>query len=275
MSKYTVTIKEILDNDIPIFDFEYPVYKPEFKPLFEQSFIDHFYFDEIGFETIARFKHNLKTKLNLIMPYWNKVYMTQDLEQRILDNYSITETFEKTNSNTNIGTSIIENTNIGTINSANTNTATTKTDINTSGTNITDSSNVETDNTVNVKLYKDAPKTKVDIEKLDTVNNITKDQSNTVNTIDNDVTASSNSQEDGTITNNIQEDVIVSNNTQEDGKVSNNIIDNGTESWTRNMDGNIGVQTDADAIIKYWLSLRKVTEEIFNTELSVLFMGVY
>ena len=40
------------------------------------------------------------------------------------------------------------------------------------------------------------------------------------------------------------------------------------------MTGNIGVQTDADAIVKYWTSLRKVEQEIFD-ELECLFMGVY
>ena len=40
------------------------------------------------------------------------------------------------------------------------------------------------------------------------------------------------------------------------------------------MKGNIGVQTDADAIIKYWKSIRNVEQEIFD-ELECLFMGVY
>ena len=40
------------------------------------------------------------------------------------------------------------------------------------------------------------------------------------------------------------------------------------------MQGNIGVQTDADAIKKYEEVLRNVDEEILN-KLEVLFMGVY
>ena len=52
-------------------------------------------FREIGVETVARFKHNLKTQLNLLMPYYNKIYTSQNLEQRILDNYDVTETFER------------------------------------------------------------------------------------------------------------------------------------------------------------------------------------
>ena len=40
------------------------------------------------------------------------------------------------------------------------------------------------------------------------------------------------------------------------------------------MEGNIGVQTDADAIIKYWQSLRQIEIEIFK-QCDDLFMGVY
>ena len=40
------------------------------------------------------------------------------------------------------------------------------------------------------------------------------------------------------------------------------------------MQGNIGVQTDADAIIKYWESLRQIENEIFE-QCSNLFMEVY
>lgn len=91
MEKYTITLGEIIENNVNIFDFEYPFYSTERKPQFEKNFIEHFYFDEIGQETIARFKQRLKIKLNLIMPYWNKVFVADELELRILDNYDVTE----------------------------------------------------------------------------------------------------------------------------------------------------------------------------------------
>ena len=34
-------------------------------------------FDEIGFETVARFKHYLKEKLNRIAPYYKQLYQTE------------------------------------------------------------------------------------------------------------------------------------------------------------------------------------------------------
>ena len=199
---YTVTLNQMIENNVTIFDFDYPIFREEYRETFEQHFIDYFLDEEIAHETVAQFKLRLKSKLNLIMPYYNKIFMTQEMEQRILDNYDVTETY-----NRNV---------------------------------VSDSVNSVTSTTKN--LYKDAPKTKIDIEKFDTVTNLSKDESNSI----------------------IEGSTVNSS----DGFSSNN------EKWERRMTGNIGVQTDSDAIVKYWSSLRKVEQEIFE-ELECLFMGVY
>lgn len=195
MEKYTITLGEIIENDVNIFDFNYPFYNEALRGQFEKTFIDYFYFDEIGFETVSRFKHFLKVKLNLVMPFWNEIYKSQDLEYDILNNYNIDEIYDRTI--------------------------------------INDSEN-ETSAT-NKNLYKDAPKTKIDIERIDNVNSIEKNISD-INT-----------------------------------RNSNESV----ERWKRSMIGNIGVQSGSDLIVKYWESRRKVTEELFEKELSDLFMGVY
>ena len=109
MEKYTLTLGDLIENNVNIFDFDYPFYSLEYKPTFEKHFIDYFYFDEIGLETVARFKHALKVKFNLIMPYWNKIFLADNLEQRILDNYDVTETYTRNGKNKINSTS--ENTN--------------------------------------------------------------------------------------------------------------------------------------------------------------------
>ena len=194
MEKTTLTLGEIIENNVDIFDFDYPFYNEERRKQFEQHFIEHFYFDEIGQETVARFKQRLKIKLNLIMPYWNKIFLADELEQRILDNYSVTETYSR---------------------------------------DITNNTNA-TNEIINRNLESDTPTTKVDFEQVDYFSNITKD---------------------------------IGNN-------SSNINNNSSENWTRTMVGNIEVQTDADAIVKYWRSLRQIEIEIFN-QCDDLFMGVY
>lgn len=191
---YTVTIKEMIENDVNIFDFDYPIFREEYRKTFEENFINYFFDDEIAHETIALFKHRLKVKLRLIMPYYNKIFETQEMEQRILDNYDVTEIYNRSLT----------------------------------------SDTVNNIKSTNKNLYKDAPKTKIDIDKFDTVTNLTKNEGTTAT------------------------DEFTSN----------------TEKWERRMTGNIGVQTDADAIIKYWKSIRNVEQEIFE-ELECLFMGVY
>lgn len=143
MEKHTMTLGEIIENDINIFDFDYPFYNEERRKQFEQHFIEHFYFDEIGQETVARFKHRLKIKLNLIMPYWNKIFLADELEQRILDNYDVTETYEK---------EVIDNT------------------IQTSNGNVT-----STNENTNKNLESDTPVTKTDLDNIDYFSSITKD----------------------------------------------------------------------------------------------------
>lgn len=226
MERTTLTLGEIIENNVNIFDFDYPFYSEEYRPTFERHFIEHFYFDEIGQETVAKFKQRLKIKFNLIMPYWNKIFLADELEQRILDNYDVTETY----------TSNIENTSNG---------------INQNTNNIVNNnvSNVSTENT-NKNLQSDTPVTKTDFEQVDYFSNITKD-------INNGIVNNSTNEES-----NIKSDTIT------------NVNDNRIEKWTRTMQGNIGVQTDADAIIKYWKSLRQIEKEIFE-QCSSLFMEVW
>ena len=226
MERTTLTLGEIIENNVNIFDFDYPFYSEEYRPTFERHFIEHFYFDEIGQETIAKFKQRLKIKFNLIMPYWNKIFLADELEQRILDNYDVTETY----------TSNIENTSNG---------------INQNTNNIVNNnvSNVSTEN-INKNLQSDTPVTKTDLEQVDYFSNITKDINNGI--VNNSTNEESNIKSD-TITN-----------------VNNNRIEN----WERRTQGNIGVQTDADAIIKYWQSLRQIEKEIFE-QCSSLFMEVW
>ena len=194
MERTTLTLGEIIENNVNIFDFEYPFYSEEYRPTFERHFIEHFYFDEIGQETVAKFKQRLKIKFNLIMPYWNKIFLADELEQRILDNYDVAETYTREVAN----------------------------------------NSTATNESTNKNLQSDTPVTKTDLEQVDYFSNIVKD---------------------------------IGNNTS-------NVNNNSLENWERRMQGNIGVQTDADAIIKYWQSLRQIENEIFE-QCSNLFMEVW
>ena len=96
MSKYTITIKDIVNsyNDITdlkkideklevarkyIFDFEYPVIDDTTKARIEKAILKHYYYREIAFETVGMFKIKLNDRLNLIMSRYNALYKKQDL----------------------------------------------------------------------------------------------------------------------------------------------------------------------------------------------------
>ena len=96
MAKYTIELYDMLkDKNFKLFDFDYDFYEEEAKKKFEEKFIDYFMFDEIGFETPHRFKHFLKAKLNLIMPYYKQLYQTELASKDInfLLNKDLKETF--------------------------------------------------------------------------------------------------------------------------------------------------------------------------------------
>lgn len=96
MSKYTITIKDIVNNysitsqntDIDskldvarnyLFDFDYPTIDDATKKRIEIAILKHYYMREIAFETIGLFKIKLNDRLNLIMPRYNALYEKQDL----------------------------------------------------------------------------------------------------------------------------------------------------------------------------------------------------
>lgn len=62
-----------------LFDFSYPLYDASYKGALETKIINHYYFREIGAETAAQFKFMLARTLNEIMPYYNQLYKTADL----------------------------------------------------------------------------------------------------------------------------------------------------------------------------------------------------
>lgn len=66
MSNYTAELRTIIGNNFDIFDFEYKRDPKSIAILsnenLQKGFIDHYYFREVGFETLERFKHKLKTQ---------------------------------------------------------------------------------------------------------------------------------------------------------------------------------------------------------------------
>lgn len=77
---------------------DYVIYKESFREELNKKIIDHFYFREIGLETPQLFKKFLNRKMNEIMPYYNQLYKSCDVEFNPLWNVEMHETFTHTTS---------------------------------------------------------------------------------------------------------------------------------------------------------------------------------
>lgn len=105
-NKEEPTPDEIISNvRSKIFDFTYPLYEGADGEALETKIIKHYYMYEIGFETWGRFKLALNERMNLIMPYFNELYKSIDMQgDNPLVNTDVYETRE-TSSNGKTSTS--------------------------------------------------------------------------------------------------------------------------------------------------------------------------
>lgn len=131
MAKYTMEVRTICESTLgltngadgtmvdeiiersrgSIFNFSYPIYDVAYRRVLETKILMHYYTREIGFETVGLWKLKLKTKLNEIMPYYNKLYESTLMKFNPLYTSDLTRTHTRTgtekrenknNSNTNL-----------------------------------------------------------------------------------------------------------------------------------------------------------------------------
>ena len=128
MAKYTITIKTLIDND---FDFQmthYPIFDENYRDTLNNNILNHYYENEIGFETASLFRFYLNQKLNEIMPKYNELYKAQKIlidNNLLLNNVNLTETLsghntkQDTNNTTTTTSSTSQSINNGTSNNKN------------------------------------------------------------------------------------------------------------------------------------------------------------
>ena len=74
-------VKDILDECWnKIFDFEFPIFDETYRPILCKKILKHYYTREIGFETAGLWKLKLDMTMNEIMPYYNELYKSANLE---------------------------------------------------------------------------------------------------------------------------------------------------------------------------------------------------
>lgn len=129
MSKYTTEVRFICEkasgfdesvgfdsvNDVinnswdKVFNFDFPIFDEEYRPVLCKKILMYYYTREISEETVGLWKVRLWSKLNLIMPYYNKLYQSALLEFNPL--YDV-DYYRKTDRTTD-GTGTTDTTNSG------------------------------------------------------------------------------------------------------------------------------------------------------------------
>ena len=71
-------IEDVITGAMPkIFDFDFPIFDESYRSVLERKILKHFYTREICEETFGLWKLRLNTRLNEIMPYYNKLYKSE------------------------------------------------------------------------------------------------------------------------------------------------------------------------------------------------------
>lgn len=88
----TIELREVV-KDTDIFDRcePFPIWDEKNRGELEKKIIEHYYFRQIGFETVGRFKFMLNVRLREIMPRYVKLYKTTQFKYNPIENYNMEE----------------------------------------------------------------------------------------------------------------------------------------------------------------------------------------
>jgi len=257
MSSYTMPLRAIIEKytqDNPnlshkerieigrqkLFDFDYPIFDENYRPIFETHFIRNFYMREIGFETEELFKFHLETWLNINMPYWNKMFESELIEYDPLTN-------TKMEVKRTVKTDTTQN-------------QTSKTTGSSQGSATQNATGQLTDDNFNRRVESDTPDSRLYLTAndgegvIEYASKIVEDSENNKRSTSTNQTSSS------------QENTSVSSDT--DNQI------NEVEDYLQNRVGKIGVSSYAKLIMEYRESFLRIERQIFD-EMNDLFMLVY
>ena len=91
MSKYTTELRFLIEMNYNLGLTDYPIFNEDYRNTLNNKILNHYKFREIGFETAGLFKDRLNERMNMIMPYYNQLYSSAELEFNPLLNFSTNE----------------------------------------------------------------------------------------------------------------------------------------------------------------------------------------
>lgn len=257
----TAELRELVENGVDLWNFEYPsYYEGELKKAFEQKVIDHYYFRQIGQETVGRFLHMFRTRVRELMPFYIDLYRSVEIMHNLenpFDNVDIVETFMQESTGSTAGETSGSMTGSTSGESTHSTTGT--------------SSDTETKNedktTSEDKLRKFSNTPQNSVSNLD---NFMTEATVEQNTLTDSVTGS------GSVQKEISENSSASSTSEssETSSATSSQETSGTVKHTLTRKGNQGVNTFAHDIIEFRKSIINVDLQFIN-ELNDLFLGVY
>lgn len=96
MAFVTPQLRRVLDMGYDLGLNHYPIFSESHRQELNQKIVNHFRYREIGYETINQFIFALNRKMFEIMPFYNQLYESEELEISALTNYSYDEISKKT-----------------------------------------------------------------------------------------------------------------------------------------------------------------------------------
>lgn len=250
-----------------IFSFEYPIFNEQYRPVLETKIIKHFYMNEIGFETFGLWQLALDTKMNEIMPYYNKIYNVLDerynplYDTDITTTRTVTETGKKDDTGSEKTVDSLESTTSDSVETKTTNNNTT-TDV---------GSNNQTSGGNSWDYYSDTPQGGINgLENhtyLTNARNVT-NSNNSSNNINNKSTVEGEND-----VNTSGKTIVDSNSTKNRDNIFNSVFNN-TQDYVEKTVGKRGAGSYSTIIKEYIESLVNLDMMIID-DLSILFMGLW
>lgn len=293
----TVELRELVENGVDLWDFYYPSYYTGVeKEAFERKVIDHYYFRQIGQETVGRFLHMFRTRIKEVMPYYIDLYKTVQIMHNIEDpfgNVDIVETFtqETTGSTSGESSGSLTGNTTGTSTTSGTATGTSTSSETVSGTstNKGNSSDAETkkeDKTTTeskLKKFSNTPQnyvgnldhfmTEATVEDNTITDGVTSTGS-ILKEFSENGTTSSTSEGSGSNSSTSEGSGSTETNSSETSSATSSQETSGTVKHTLTRKGNQGVNTYAHDMIEFRKSIINIDMMVIN-ELNDLFLGVY
>ena len=229
-------IQDVLNN--------YDIYDENYRNVLNNKILNHYAYQEIGFETPYLFAHYLKIKLDEIMPKYNMLYKSELLKIDPLSNFSYKENYNRKINGTATSTSQSN------INSTNENTLNSQSENN---------KNVNINNE-NKKVFQNTPQGELSHE-----------------TINNYSYATTHDMEGNTENENASETFNKSEANQAEKNTTSNINDNtntsSNEDYIKNIFGNQNITSTK--LFKEFVDNFVSIDTLIINELSTLFMGIY